>query len=1002
MRSTPSTTWLAFLCFSFFVHSLPLATADEIGFSADTSHPEISTFNVGEPVILDFMINTSPASPALAVHVRIVDEFDRMILERDLPFQFENGVGKATLDAPHDRLGFYRVFAKLSDGRELPALGSRPQGYLTYCVMPDPSLRPLYPEDQTYFGMQGAFCETTGQMLPYLGVRWFGDGGYRWSETEPDHPGQFEEKVQAAEAQGKNFPPSIDKLFATYQKPVVDGKELDWKIYSYAENVLSWIPKWAAKDLSDTPEKLQRALSPDAETNAFDEVTEVGTLFARRHPGEPQHIYEITWEPVAPSNYIGTDDDLVRAYRIAYTALHKADPKAIVMGPCGWTIKQTDWYERLFKAGIGRYLDAVSVHAYGAYPPERNGFIRHIRALKEIIRRYTGKDLPLYSTEEGNSAAGSPEAELAQALGLIRQNLILLGEGFKFSVAFYNQDYIEAGKAAYGYYFTLTPKVTWGAKKLGPKPIAPAFAAMTNLLEGHVSAGPIDWLGGTAYGYVYERIESGKDDLVLALWDYGDAPREVSIPVGVPQVTVNDWMGNAQPTPSPGGMLTVKLGPAPTYVQGVSPKLWGENAIQPITLKVSRITGCPGDTIRIEGSVKSPDGKAFQGNLTLSADSQLRFAGTSQAVIVPEGGEATFAFSETLASDMTPGSYAINLLLGSGAQIVGGAGATIEVMPTVSIDAVRPLFAHGAPKGIEIDLSDARGTGESGTLRARLKNAPETDAQQPFSLAPHGKASVRIEYDAPAVSPFHIYNASVSLAVAGGGQIEETAPINFFAAPRLETPPAMDGTLRGWEGIPSYELSGMEWVIRSPQFYAGASARLRYAWNDDALYMAWEVKDSHFVQEHNDSMIWKGDSLQLAFNLDPGVKEENTGNGIADTANGIRDCEITVALTPKGPMAIRDDNGTVKDRLPEGPISSDKLKLAAVKTADGLVYEIAIPWKSLGADRAPKAGEMIGIAAAVNDMNDPAQADPSALGIFALKHPDQFGILTLTEAPGKD
>ena len=68
----------------------------------------------------------------------------------------------------------------------------------------------------------------------------------------------------------------------------------------------------------------------------------------------------------------------------------------------------------------------------------------------------------------------------------------------------------------------------------------PAYAAMSRLLEGHKSAGVIDWLGHTALGYAYER----GNEIILALWDYGDKPRTVSMPVGVTHVTICDWMGN--------------------------------------------------------------------------------------------------------------------------------------------------------------------------------------------------------------------------------------------------------------------------------------------------------------------------------------------------------------------------------------------------------------------------------------------------------------------------
>jgi hypothetical protein len=63
------------------------------------------------------------------------------------------------------------------------------------------------------------------------------------------------------------------------------------------------------------------------------------------------------------------------------------------------------------------------------------------------------------------------------------------------------------------------------------------------------------------------------------------------------------------------------------------------------------------------------------------------------------------------------------------------------------------------------------------------------------------------------------------------------------------------------------------------------------------------------------------------------------------------------------------------------------------------VYEAAIPWGTLGLTAAPASGEFIGTAINVNDMNDPKQLDPAALGLFGgiagTKNSDKYGTLLL-------
>src|SRR5690606_16338415 len=108
-------------------------------------------------------------------------------------------------DFPHDRLGFYRVEAELSGaalsgggGVKLAKLGTRPAGYLTYAVVPDPAERKDFGETGSRFGMQGGFGPWGNRSLALLGARWVLDGNFEWRRNEPERAGQF------AEAMAKN------------------------------------------------------------------------------------------------------------------------------------------------------------------------------------------------------------------------------------------------------------------------------------------------------------------------------------------------------------------------------------------------------------------------------------------------------------------------------------------------------------------------------------------------------------------------------------------------------------------------------------------------------------------------------------------------------------------------------------------------------------------------------------------------------------------------------
>ena len=123
---------------------------------------------------------------------------------------------------------------------------------------------------------------------------------------------------------------------------------------------------------------------------------------------------------------------------------------------------------------------------------------------------------------------------------------------------FFTYDF--ASEPGYGFYYNLHEN-PWLPEKVGPKPVVPAYAALTFLLEGHKSAGPIEGLGEQAWGYTYR----GSEDTIKALWSEED--RNVSVAVDGKQVEVFDWMGNGKLVPTRSGKLEVAIGPNPVYVR---------------------------------------------------------------------------------------------------------------------------------------------------------------------------------------------------------------------------------------------------------------------------------------------------------------------------------------------------------------------------------------------------------------------------------------------------
>jgi hypothetical protein len=212
----------------------------------------------------------------------------------------------------------------------------------------------------------------------------------------------------------------------------------------------------------------------------------------------------------------------------------------------------------------GKYLDGYSVHHYlSRVPndpgdlsktPEQNGMMEGLRAIKAVVRKHTGRDLPMFATELGFNDDGDPNQEILQARAHVRSSLILLGEGYRFHMPF--STYLPG----YGFYYSLQGG-SYFPEKAGPKSVVPAYAAMTFLVDGHKSAGPIQGLGDEAWGYTYR----GPEDTIKALWS--EEAKQVTVAVRGDQVEVFDWMGNSKLVPTSSGQLEVTIGPNPIYVK---------------------------------------------------------------------------------------------------------------------------------------------------------------------------------------------------------------------------------------------------------------------------------------------------------------------------------------------------------------------------------------------------------------------------------------------------
>ena len=237
-------------------------------------------------------------------------------------------------------------------------------------------------------------------------------------------------------------------------------------------------------------------------------------------------------------------------------------------------------------------------------------------------------------------------------------------------------------------------------------------------------------------------------------------------------------------------------------------------------------------------------------------------------------------------------------------------------------------------------------------------------------------------------------DALVALAIGGAGLAGCTcgapAPrteIPTLRAPRASAPPVIDGQLDDpmWS-----QAARTERFVRTMSGAPGEpEASARVAWDDDALYVAFEVADpllrSRF--DGHDAHLWEEDVVELM--IDPDGDGRRYGELQVSPTNHVFDTWFSARRAP----------------APFGHVAWSSSLRSAVSTegrvndgaADrGWIAEIAIPWaglEPLGVRSAPTPGDTWRVALYVLDAREEGQLgvgwSPPLVGDFHV--PERFG-----------
>lgn len=317
---------------------------------------------------------------------------------------------------------------------------------------------------------------------------------------------------------------------------------------------LGQTPQWAASQPDAGSPYGKGASSPP---RSMDDWRNYVETLARRYKGRIQ-AWEIWNEVNVKHFYSGDYAQLAEMERIAAEALKSVDPANIVLTPSvqGGAFQRLDAY---FKAGGGRYADAVSYHFY-ALTEEPEILPERIRKVREVMTRYGLGNKPLWNTEIGwlipNSDGGfggnfKPawhkwrKTEPLEAAGFVVRSYLLNLDGGIRHVFWYSWDSGAMGLAE--------------DKGRVPKPAARGYARARTWLVGAsfvgCSSNSSFWQGDV---WQCELGRNGKKQWVV----WGEKEQSFSIPAAWAIVTKQ---GLFDPAPAPVAG-TVPIGPLPVLL----------------------------------------------------------------------------------------------------------------------------------------------------------------------------------------------------------------------------------------------------------------------------------------------------------------------------------------------------------------------------------------------------------------------------------------------------
>ncbi len=659
---------------------------------------------------------------------------------------------------------------------------------------------------------------------------------------------------------------------------------------------------------------------------------------AKTYKGKSEYIQtENEWNIHAGTQFADKAEGYMPLLKATYEGLKRGDPDVKILGVC-WAGYAPADFRNLFDAGCLDYIDAFSYQYYwqGRNPVDGNLF-KNGEEVRELLAEYGHEDMPVIMSECGWND-GFDSAVTTEDTAQWHAQLILQNSAWKTFDKLYTYEFANSGeKKSYTEACFGAVESAYGTYPSKPKPAYYATTMANWALSGTEFIDALDGMENTSRLYAYRYSRDNTDGLgnnMIALWHL-DGRKILGLDLGTDKCRMYDMYGNECELNAVNGVFTVTVSERPMYLIGDFDSI---NEAEPqVTVDSLEVNAAPEDSVIQTISIAGAEGAE------LIPCSGILKAETGNTVV-----NGTVQYTAETPSYKLFNERAEYDIVKDGAVIYHG-DIKINGADTVTVSVEQKLLDEKYPNrwGLDIYVTNNRNSGTvSGTISV---NAPSEFAalmKASFKdLKP--RETRRIRLFMPEIQTKEMRLLDMTVNVSGYASHDYSKRLFFTVVPYADTKPVVDGI--AGEG----EYDGDSWFLiragdptenNSKQMYESLdgvtmhmgdedlSAKATMKYDDESIWFFIDVTDDVFVNNHSDDELWNGDSVQM---------------GIADEGDNVSSyCELTAALTPKGPQIYR--HYTNNENNPVGLVTN--MELAIVREGNHTRYEIRLPWSEVLAD----------------------------------------------------